>query len=125
MTPTHSHTAPGGFSLNRATCGRLSASSRPLFYSGLSRFRRPHVVGQPCAGAEPSGASTTPSPSVSPRGGEGHNSALGRIGDVERHAATNRNSGFVLDPQTPGAAGATGSTPGATHCLRDRRPSPA
>ena len=40
-------------------------------------------------------------------------SAWGRIGDAMR-AATNRNSGFVLDTPPLGAAGATGSTPGGT-----------
>lgn len=56
------------------------------------------------------GSVANPSPLLSSSGGEGINSAWCRIGD---NAATNRNFGFVLDPQTPGAAGATGSTPGA------------
>lgn len=50
-------------------------------------------------------------------------SAWGRIGDAMR-AATNRNSGFVLDPRTPPArTGANRKTPGATHYRMSGRPS--
>jgi len=50
-------------------------------------------------------------------------SAWGRIGDAMR-AATNRNSGFVLDPRTPPArTGADRKTPGATYSLMRARPS--
>lgn len=121
---TLSHTALGGLSSRHpANCGRLSASSRPLFHSGISRFRSPRVVGQSYAGANTSGASTTslnlPGAAV-PGLFSGHNSARGRIGDVDGHAVTTNQHDasapigpFVLAaPQTPGAAGATGSTPG-------------
>ena len=41
-------------------------------------------------------------------------SAWGRIGDAIR-AATDRNSGFVLDPRPPARTGANRKTPGETN----------
>lgn len=52
-------------------------------------------------------------------------SAWGRIGDAMRAAVCEiaRVGGFVFPQTTPGAAGATGSTPGATHSRMSGRPS--
>lgn len=52
-------------------------------------------------------------------------SAWGRIGDAMRAAVCEiaRVGGFVFPQTTPGAAGATGSTPGATHSRMSGLPS--